>query len=124
MYTNVKVNISVGQKEKLKRALATGTQLSLHLSHSDLAGEHTIAVLNSISLLPAYPPCTPGSRVMALHLTAINQKPSCLARVNGYVPSRRSSLSALLDAQYPEIRLYCYLRPSLFLVLPWTARSP
>ena len=40
------------------------------------------------------------------------QKPSCLARVNGYVPSRRSSLSALLDARY------CYLRPSLFLVLP------
>ena len=44
MYTNVKVNISVGQKEKLKRALETGTQLSLHLSHSDLAGEHAIAL--------------------------------------------------------------------------------
>ena len=44
MYTNVKVNVSVGQKEKLKRALTEGTQLSLHLSHSDLAGEHTILV--------------------------------------------------------------------------------
>ena len=47
MYTNVKVNISVGQKEKLQRAFETGTQLSLHLSHSDLAGEHTIAVTQS-----------------------------------------------------------------------------
>jgi len=32
------------KKKKLKRALAAGTQLSLRLSHSDLAGEHTIAV--------------------------------------------------------------------------------
>ena len=47
MYTNVKVNISVGQKEKPKRALTEGTQLSLHLSHSDLAGEYTIAVTQS-----------------------------------------------------------------------------
>jgi len=47
MYTNVKVNISVGQKEKLKRALTESTQLSLHLSHSDLAGEYTIAVTQS-----------------------------------------------------------------------------
>ena len=48
MYTNVKVNISVGQTEKkLKIALTEGTQLSLHLSHSDLAGEHTIVVTQS-----------------------------------------------------------------------------
>ena len=47
MYTNVRVNISVGQKEKLKRALTEGTQLSLHLSYSDPAGEHTIAVTQS-----------------------------------------------------------------------------
>jgi len=47
MYTNVKVNISDGQKEKLKQALAGSTQLSLHLSHSDLAGEHTIALTQS-----------------------------------------------------------------------------
>ena len=47
MYTNVKVNISVGQKEKLTRALTEGTQLCLHLSHSDLDGEHTIAVTQS-----------------------------------------------------------------------------
>jgi len=48
MYTNVKVNISVGQTEKkLKIALTEGTQLSLHLSHSDLAGEHTIVLTQS-----------------------------------------------------------------------------
>jgi len=47
MYTNLKVNISVRQKEKLKRAVETGTQLFLHLSHSDLAGEHTIALPQS-----------------------------------------------------------------------------
>jgi len=47
MYTNVKVNISDGQKEKLKRALASGTQLSLHLSHSELAGEDIIALTQS-----------------------------------------------------------------------------
>ena len=47
MYTNFKVNISDGQKEKLNEALTAGTQLSLHLSHSDLAGEHTIAVTQS-----------------------------------------------------------------------------
>jgi len=47
MFTNVNVDISDGQKEKLKRALATGIQLSLRLSHSDLAGEHIIALTQS-----------------------------------------------------------------------------
>ena len=44
MYTNMKVNISHGQKEKLKKALTAGTQLSLHLSHADLAVEDVIAL--------------------------------------------------------------------------------
>jgi len=35
------------KKKKLKRASTEGTQLSLHLSDSDLAGEHTIAVTQS-----------------------------------------------------------------------------
>jgi len=44
MYTNVKVNISEEQKRKLKKALSDGIQLSLRLSHADLAGEDVIAV--------------------------------------------------------------------------------
>lgn len=44
MYTNIKVNISEGQKEKLKRALREGTQLSIRLSHDDLVGEDVLAV--------------------------------------------------------------------------------
>jgi len=47
MYRNVKVNISDKQKRKLKKALSEGTQLSLRLSHADLAGEHAIAVTQS-----------------------------------------------------------------------------
>jgi len=47
MYTNVKVSISDTQKRKLKKALSDGTQLSLRLSHADLAGEDLIAVTQS-----------------------------------------------------------------------------
>ena len=47
MYTNVKVGISDTQKRKLKKALSDGTQLSLRLSHADLAGEDLIAVTQS-----------------------------------------------------------------------------
>jgi len=47
MYTNVKVNISDEQKRKLKKALSDGTELSLRLSHADLAGEDVIAVTQS-----------------------------------------------------------------------------
>jgi len=36
MYTNVKVNISDSQKEKLKKTLAAGCELSLRLSHDNL----------------------------------------------------------------------------------------
>jgi len=47
MYANVKVNISDGQKEKLKKALAAGAQLSLHLSHSHPAGKDVMALTQS-----------------------------------------------------------------------------
>jgi len=43
-YTNIKVNISDGQKEKMKKALAAGNQLSLRLSHADLVGNDVIGV--------------------------------------------------------------------------------
>ena len=35
MYTNVKVNISHNQKQKLRKALASGSDLSLRLFHDD-----------------------------------------------------------------------------------------
>jgi len=38
MYTNVSVNISDKQKEQLKKALAAGDHLYLHLSHADRVG--------------------------------------------------------------------------------------
>jgi len=43
-YTNCKVNISEGQKDKIKRALQAGTGVSIKLSHSDLNGEHLLAL--------------------------------------------------------------------------------
>ena len=45
MYTDVNVNISDSQKQKVKKALAT--QLSLRLSHEDLVGNDVIAVTQS-----------------------------------------------------------------------------
>lgn len=47
MYTNVSVNISEKQKEQLKKALAAGDHLSLHLSHADLTGNDVIGVTQS-----------------------------------------------------------------------------
>jgi len=47
MFTNVKVNILDEQKRKLKKALSDGTQLSLPLSHTALAGDDVIAVTQS-----------------------------------------------------------------------------
>ena len=47
MYTNVSVNISEKQKQQLKKALAAGDQLSLHLSHADLVGDDIIGVTQS-----------------------------------------------------------------------------
>lgn len=47
-YININVNISDSQKEKLKKALATGNQLSLRFSHADLvAGNDIIGVTQS-----------------------------------------------------------------------------
>ena len=44
-YTNIKVNISEGQKDKIKRALEAGCDgVSIRLSHDDLSGEHVLAL--------------------------------------------------------------------------------
>jgi len=71
-----------------------------------------LLLLLHMSLLPAYLLCTTGSRVMAMHLTATNQRPFCLVRDNGYVSSCRSN----------NLR-YHYLRTLLFLVITWTAHT-
>ena len=47
MYTDVNVNISDNQKQKIRNALAAGTQLSLRLSHDNLVGNNVIAVTQS-----------------------------------------------------------------------------
>src|SRR6218665_179829 len=43
-YMNVKVNVSEGQKDKIKRALEAGTGVTIRLSHGDLSGEHVLAL--------------------------------------------------------------------------------
>ena len=44
-YTNIKVNISDGQKDKIKRALEAGCDgVSIRLSHDDLSGEDVLAL--------------------------------------------------------------------------------
>ena len=43
-YVNVKVNISEGQKEKIKQAIQVGASVSIRLSHGDLSGEHVLAL--------------------------------------------------------------------------------
>ena len=35
---NVKVNVSEGQKDKIKRALQAGTGVTIRLGHGDLSG--------------------------------------------------------------------------------------
>ena len=47
MYTDVNVNISDSQKQKVKKALAAGTQFSLRPSHEDLVGNDVIAVVRN-----------------------------------------------------------------------------
>lgn len=48
MYTNVKVNISEGQKEKLKKSLeSSANSVSIRLGHEDLNGEDVIALTKS-----------------------------------------------------------------------------
>ena len=47
-YTNVKVNISEGQKEKLQHAIKVGCPaVSIRLGHEDLQGNDILAVTNS-----------------------------------------------------------------------------
>ena len=43
-YVNAKVNISDGQKEKIKKAAQSDTAVSIRLSHEDLSGEHILAL--------------------------------------------------------------------------------
>ena len=43
-YRKVKVNISQGQTDKIKKATQTGTAVSIKLSHQDLNGEHVLAL--------------------------------------------------------------------------------
>lgn len=43
-YINVKVNISRGQLDKIKRAVQAGAPVSIRLAHSDLDGEHVLAL--------------------------------------------------------------------------------
>lgn len=43
-YENVKVNISEGQKEKIKKAVQSGKSVSVSFSHDDLNGKHLIAL--------------------------------------------------------------------------------
>lgn len=46
-YTNFKVNISEGQKQKLHGALQTGDPVSIRLGHEDLNGEDILALTKS-----------------------------------------------------------------------------
>ena len=47
-YTNVKVNISEGQKEKLQHAIKAGCPaVSIRLGHKDLEDNDILAVTNS-----------------------------------------------------------------------------
>ena len=47
-YTNVKVNISEGQKEKVQHAIKAGCPaVSIRLGHEDLEGNAILAVTNS-----------------------------------------------------------------------------
>ena len=45
-YQNIKVNISKGQLEKIKKAIEDGVGTNIKLSHSDINGEHVLAVTN------------------------------------------------------------------------------
>src|SRR6218665_489275 len=43
-YTNIKVHVSEGQKDKIKRAVEAGMGVNIRLSHEDLSGEHILAL--------------------------------------------------------------------------------
>ena len=46
-YTNVKVHITDGQKQKLQNAIQTGGPVSIRLGHEDLNGEDVLALTKS-----------------------------------------------------------------------------
>lgn len=43
-YMNVKVNLSEGQRDRIKKAVESNTGVSVKLSHEDLNGEHVLAL--------------------------------------------------------------------------------
>ena len=43
-YVNVKVNVSEGQIDKIRKAAQSGTGVSIKLSHGDLSGDHVLAI--------------------------------------------------------------------------------
>src|SRR6218665_2807783 len=43
-YTNIKVHVSEGQKDKIKRAVEAGMGVNISISHEDLSGEHILAL--------------------------------------------------------------------------------
>ena len=46
-YVNVKVNVSEGQIEKIKKAAQSSTGVSIKLLHGDLAGDHILALMKA-----------------------------------------------------------------------------
>jgi len=46
-YTNVHVNISENQQQKLKHAVDTKSPVSIHLGYEDVCGSHVLALTNS-----------------------------------------------------------------------------
>ena len=55
-YQKVKLNISQGQADKIKKAIQEKSDVNIRLSHSDLEGEHILAVTKSqlIKITKAY----------------------------------------------------------------------
>ena len=47
MYTNVKVNVSKGQKQKIQNALRTGGPVNIRLSYEDLNGQYVLALTST-----------------------------------------------------------------------------
>jgi len=43
-YTKVKLNISQGQIDKIKKAVQAGSQVSIRLAHENLTGEHVLGL--------------------------------------------------------------------------------
>ena len=46
-YTNVKVNISKGQVDKIMRSVEAEEPVSIRLTHADLNGEHILALTSA-----------------------------------------------------------------------------